>query len=263
MYYSLIQVDVGDNPDRVRPGREWLGNIYSVHQRLFMAFPNAIQRVNDPNFLLRFVPDAFVQGVQNGTRNFLYRIENRIGPGSPSAVILVQSNNEPDWNYAFQNARTLLTCDPRVWEYTTQYEKGERLRFRICMNLSKRTKQIRDRNGCIHALEKSKRLAFTWDSDRDRDKQIAEWFSSKAKNHGFSIKECTVENTGWVRGWKSERIENDSHTKAKTNHRILHRSVTLNGILIVKDESIFHTALVHGIGHAKAFGFGLLSVKRD
>ena len=41
MYLSCLLIDVGDNPDRPRPGRLWLRNLYHVHQRLCMAFPSA------------------------------------------------------------------------------------------------------------------------------------------------------------------------------------------------------------------------------
>ncbi len=40
MYLSSLLIDVGDNPDRPRPGRLWLRNLYHVHQRLCMAFPS-------------------------------------------------------------------------------------------------------------------------------------------------------------------------------------------------------------------------------
>ena len=56
MYQSTLMINIGDNPDRPRPGRLWLRNIYHVHQRLWMAFPTSQQRADDP----------FTQSVNNG-----------------------------------------------------------------------------------------------------------------------------------------------------------------------------------------------------
>ena len=50
MYLSCLLIDVGDDPDRPRPGRTWLRNIYHVHQRLCMAFPSRERMEADPPF---------------------------------------------------------------------------------------------------------------------------------------------------------------------------------------------------------------------
>ena len=90
MYLSCLLVDVGVNPDRPRPGRLWLRNLYHVHQRLCMAFPSSAQKAEDPLFLKPFDPQGFqhVHGPRNSEQAFLFRIDPQPG-GSP--VILVQS----------------------------------------------------------------------------------------------------------------------------------------------------------------------------
>ncbi len=72
MYLSLLLIDVGNNPDRPRPGRLWLRNVYHVHQRLCMAFPTDQQRACDPGFLRPYAPDGFAPS------RFLFRIDHAV-----------------------------------------------------------------------------------------------------------------------------------------------------------------------------------------
>ena len=62
MYLSILLINAGSNPDRPRPGRLWLRNLYYVHQRLCMAFPSAYRKNNDEHFLKRFKPEDFGNG---------------------------------------------------------------------------------------------------------------------------------------------------------------------------------------------------------
>ena len=97
MFLSLLHIDIGNDPDRPSPGRDWLRNVYRVHQRLCMAFPSASRKVDDPDFLAPFVTGDFGHNqvrVQRGEENgFLFRIDpSKRG----EAAILVQSAVEPD-----------------------------------------------------------------------------------------------------------------------------------------------------------------------
>ncbi len=98
MFLSLLEIDVGDNPDRPRPGRNWLRNLYHVHQRLCMAFPSAARKADDPDFLKPYRPEDFpeqrhiadarakavataalrhVHAPRGENRGFLFRIDPR------------------------------------------------------------------------------------------------------------------------------------------------------------------------------------------
>ena len=56
IYLSQLLIDTGGNPDRPRPGRLWLNNVYNIHRRLSMAFPLRQRRDGDPKFLQPFDP---------------------------------------------------------------------------------------------------------------------------------------------------------------------------------------------------------------
>ena len=135
MFLSSLLIDVGTNPDRPRPGRLWLRNVYRVHQRLCMAFPYPATKANDPAFLKPYQPCGFrdprpnycatnvvaeqappcalaeksVHVPRDGEHNFLFRIDPQ--PGG-RVVILVLSALHPDWDYAFHSAGHLLAAPP-------------------------------------------------------------------------------------------------------------------------------------------------------
>ncbi|TRZ48108.1 hypothetical protein D4S03_10330, partial [bacterium] len=107
MHLSSLLIDVGDNPDRPRPGRLWLRNLYHVHQRLCMAFPSASRKSEDAHFLQPFQPKDFgdqqVHVERQADSGFLFRIDFPVQPyqrweeprPGGRAVILVQSAVRP------------------------------------------------------------------------------------------------------------------------------------------------------------------------
>jgi CRISPR system Cascade subunit CasE len=245
MYLSCLMIDTGNNPDRERPGRTWLRNIYHVHQRLSMAFP-AKEKEGDP------CP-------------FLFRIDNQIDENASRAVILVQSGLAPDWDRAFYSAGILLASPPAVREYAPCFAAGERLRFRIRMNLSKKAKTARDganllkpgtgTDGLGRQKSQSKRVSVTWNGDEGETpaEAIRKWFWEKGKRGGFGIDgDFELVHLGWVTGYRPGQ-EKDV---------LRFRSALIEGSLAVVDESVFGRTLASGVGSAKGFGFGLLSVVR-
>ena len=247
MYLSHLMINVGDNPDRERPGRKWLRNVYHVHQRLCMAFPSKERQDNDKMFLKPFSPDDFAQGHVHVPRNadagFLFRIDPELG-GSVS--ILVLSALKPDWDYAFQNAGFLLAAPPsEPRSFLLNMEKGSVLRFQLVANPTKRLR----RDSCYANGEK---IDEKWVGRRvpvplDR---MEEWLARKAEANGFRISEVAHLQAGYVYF--------DRKPEKGTGQKL--RSVRYEGILKVTDAEKLHKAMISGIGPAKAFGFGLLSL---
>ncbi len=247
MYLSHLLINVGDNPDRPRPGRLWLRNVYHVHQRLWMAFPTEAQRTADPEFLAPFNPKGFA------APRFLFRVDNSVERNCPRAVIVVLSGSEPNWRYAFQNARTFLAAEAETREYSPTFATGQEFCFRIRVNLSKKSVKYRktgektDTEG--RPRTQGKRIALTWEKDQRPDEVIVPWFARKGPRNGFELRKCEVIQIGWVNAFRPGKGE-----------RMKFRSALLEGIFAVKDEKALADAIAAGIGSAKAFGFGLLSV---
>lgn len=251
MFLSLLKINVGDNPDRPRPGRLWLRNLYHVHQRLCMAFPSDPRKQRDPDFLAPYAPDDFLEQVhsqRSPDSGFLFRIDPQ--PGG-RAVILVQSAVRPDWDYAFHNARYLLAAPPEVKSFDPSFTKGQRIRFRLAANPTKKIATIKkeERQNCTEEELKEK-IGRHGKRVPVRDDQLFDWLARKAERSGFSInRDSTAVQTSYIYMKKSH--ENDGSRL---------RSVRYEGILEVIDADNFRNTLLRGIGSGKAFGFGLLSV---
>jgi len=280
MYLSHLMIEVGSNPDRPRPGRLWLRNMYHVHQRLCMAFPKCERPREDPAFLQPFKEKDFPllrnpNAVPKDPRHsFLFRIDNSIQENSPRAIILVQSVLKPDWDYAFQNARMFLAAEPESREWQPAFTVGEELRFRILINLSKKTAESRDGTDLRKVREwtdtqgrpksQGKRVALTWEEGQRPEDMILPWFARKAAQSGFELRDCRVLRLGWVAGYLPERKTPGKEGKegegGHPGRQMKFRSALLEGTLAVADAPLFAQAIASGIGSAKAFGFGLLSV---
>jgi CRISPR system Cascade subunit CasE len=198
-------------------------NIYTVHQRLSMAFPKKEQKEKSL---------------------FLFRIDEKLGVTGYCPVIVVQSECSPDWDRAFSNASILLAAFPEVHEYNPQFTVGDVLRYRIRINPVKRSKEF------------GKRLAISRnEGSKLPEEYLSKWFQEKvAKNNtGFTIQDCRLTGSTWVSGYKNHREEG-------IDPKLKFYAADFNGVLQVTDNSRLLSTIRHGIGSAKAFGFGLLSL---
>ncbi len=269
VYESFLTVDVGTNPDRPRPGRMWLRNIYHVHQRLCMAFPSSSRRSSDPHFLQPYAPEDFsvIHVPRSDAANFLFQISPR---SSGRAIITVRSAQRPDWDYAFQNADHLLAGPPRVEEVTySTLNCGQELDFELVANPTKKIntllkserlarkdasqemangtallpEQLAGADASSRATKNGKRVPVAPDAWPD-------WLKAKGRSHGFEPVEKTLLCIPTF-----YHVNKGGDSKVHKG-RIL--AVRFRGQLRVTDPALFQDALVAGVGPAKAFGCGLL-----
>lgn len=278
MFLSLLHVNVGNDL-----GRKWLRDIYRVHQRLWMAFPDAKRRDEDPFFLGAW-DGPTISGPKPKRREagFLFRIER-----DGCARILVQSTQRPDWEYAFQNAPHLLANDPDRRPRVREFEPAPRLeqpyRFRLLANVVK-SKSVAHPDGktrttragltiprrrrtevLVHPtpipeplpvdpVERRRLLLARWNPWR-------KWLDDVGARCGFRVDEqaspllmeavhAAVRNPGRDRGNSNQSDPVDWRFNAGL----------FSGVLVCTDPGRLRDAVVDGVGHAKAFGFGLLSV---
>ena len=248
MYLSNLLIDTGDNPDRPRPGRLWLRNLYRVHQRLCMGFPSSDRKQEDAGFLQPYKPQDFpyahtmdyrhdhVHGKRTGEQAFLFRIDPL---PAGRAMILVQSALMPDWDYAFQNAGYLLACPPQVITYSPVFKKGQLLNFRLLANATRKIDTKTREDG---TKSNGNRVPVA------REK-LTEWLTSRSERCGFRVREESLAvQTGFAAGYSDD------------NNPKRFFSARYDGRLEVVDEKSLLDTIVSGIGPAKGFGFGLLSV---
>jgi len=159
----------------------------------------------------------------------LYRIEELEG----KTRILAQSSTKPDWEDAFSDF-DVLASTPQVKELRLEnLNKDGYLRFKLVAN----PVVTRDH----------RRLGLFKEEER------VDWLRRQLEKSGAFLKEVTSREIGLVRSEKNP---------AKDNHIQTHYGVEFNGVLQVSDAALLALRMGEGIGPAKAYGFGLLTVAR-
>lgn len=158
----------------------------------------------------------------------LFRVEPEVRNGS--VVVLVQSVVVPDWRFVEENSGIVAV---RVKEFSPSFRKGDSFRFRL------RANPTVTRNGKRYGLI--------------RDDDLLDWFRKKEERLGVSLTSATVVDEGYISGRKRSE---------KGNHRLDIKIVRFEGVLKVVEPELVGEAFSTGIGPAKAFGCGLLSLAR-
>jgi CRISPR system Cascade subunit CasE len=174
----------------------------------------------------QLVWDAF-PGRAEEPRDFLTRVDRN--ERERQVRLLVVSPRPPVRPATWPNA-------PTAWqtrEITPSFFAHRHYRFELRANPTRRDNASR------------KRLPL-----RTRAEQTA-WLQRKAAQSGFTVDEASLQILPEGREWF--RIEKRGQTG-------FHHSVEYAGILTVTDREAFQTAFSKGIGSAKSFGFGLLSL---
>lgn len=161
-------------------------------------------------------------------------------------VLYVQSLAEPDWSrLASDYLLTQLGLEnPACKLVRDQYRSirpGTVLRFRLRANP---TKKINTQSGPNGEKQNGRRIGLF------REEDLVGWLERKAEDGGFTLLDVAVNGAG-----PDGRVQG-LHPVGK----MIFRSVTFEGRLVVSDADRFQKTLAAGLGSAKAYGFGLLSV---
>jgi CRISPR system Cascade subunit CasE len=182
----------------------------------------------------------------------LFRVEPEPGTGGP--IVMVQSQNQPDWSILLKNGYLIRADGPKA--LTPQIEVGRRFRFRLVANpvVKKKTagKKHSARVPLIHLYREDNRTRF--EDKRGEFAGYYDWLMRKGTQHGFSVIEAR--DAPFRLNHESRPGEARSYEKRD----IPHFGVRFDGELRVDDPGLMLEALKTGIGPAKAFGFGLLSL---
>jgi CRISPR system Cascade subunit CasE len=211
----------------------------------------------------RTVMSAFPQVESAAARNelaVLFRVEENREIGL--TALLVQSRVQPDWSRlpASYLATTAEGPNPDSKDLTAAWEylrAGIALNFRLQANP---TRKIETKSGAHGERRNGKRVEL-----RTEDDQI-KWLTRKAEAGGFEIISVraapTVPNVRVTEQAKhhGSRIEPGSPGDEGVRKKLTFASVLFEGLLRVTDPDKFRVALEQGLGPAKAYGFGLLSI---
>ncbi|NOX55008.1 MAG: type I-E CRISPR-associated protein Cas6/Cse3/CasE [Planctomycetes bacterium] len=185
--------------------------------------------------LHRTLMRAFPERRQGGPGRVLFRVDTERETQQP--YVLVQSDTTPTWSRLPEDelGRPYTVCPPEWKTFEPTFAAGQLLRFRLRANPVVKRKPAGANEG--------KRLGLFREED-----QIT-WLVRKGNQAGFVLRNVLVIKEGF-------------QSSRKNNHAITHWAVRFEGVLEVSDPDRLLQSLAEGIGPAKAFGFGLLSLAR-
>lgn len=202
---------------------------YELHRTLLCAFPQG---------------KVHVERTDQDAVGMLFRLDEESRQGL--IVVLVQSRAAPDWDflsdkrdgrgqpYLLPPARLPdHRPNPAITEFNLaeKLSAGQILSFRLRANPTVK----KDRPG----KDQGRRVGIT-----DENQQLA-WLERKAEQGGFRIVQVYTHKDG--------RLKDE-------NRQLEHFAVQFDGKLLVTDALKLANTVASGIGSAKGFGFGLLSL---
>lgn len=164
--------------------------------------------------------------------------------------LLVQSRTRPDWS-RLTVSDGYLAAEPETKELNLSFRQGQLLRFRLRANPTKKV------TAPSRAREEPHKMRVGLFGD---EKQLA-WLVRKGEENGFALMELGVDKDG--RPIYDCRISGRGNADSRRPgfaSSIRHYGVDFEGTLRVTDREEFLNAVGSGIGSAKGFGFGLLSL---
>ncbi|MBC7236474.1 MAG: type I-E CRISPR-associated protein Cas6/Cse3/CasE [Chloroflexi bacterium] len=173
----------------------------------------------------------------------LFRVDTDARSGQ--LALLVQSQYAPDWSHVQREPGYLLPgTAPEVKEVHLPLMSGQVLAFRLRANPTVKKKSHRDSkelpvNGVRLGLAK--------------EEEQRAWLERKGEQHGFRVLWAQIIPEGMQVSYSG---------RGAGARRLAHLAVRFEGLLQVADAEVFRQAVRDGIGSAKAFGFGLLSLAR-
>ncbi|MBU2789389.1 type I-E CRISPR-associated protein Cas6/Cse3/CasE [Acidithiobacillus caldus] len=176
-------------------------------------------------------------------RDFLYRRD--LHQGHPRYYLL--SRRPP------VNSLGLWQIDtPKVFQ--PKLRSGQSLAFMLRCN------PVISRDGKRHDVVMDHKQRMNWKSmapsDRPPLQEVIEeagtaWLKRQAKGHGFAVDIDGLSVGGYQR-----------HQSRRGRRNIRYSTLDFTGVLMVTDPESFQRALIRGIGPARAFGCGLMLIRR-
>ena len=215
-------------------------------------------------------PPGSLEGI--GTPRVLWRLDRppslRSGAprqGSPSCALFISSPVPPDPSHIVEEAGYATDGGVMIRDtdaFLEQLEGGQRWGFRLCVNPTFRdSRQVNGRG-------QAKVLAH------GTQDQQTQWVLDRAERLGFRVvtsAECggdlpVLEDRDGQRVDGANLLINGVERGVvefkRAGSRVTLALATFEGVLEVTDPDLLRHCLVHGIGRAKAYGCGLMTLSR-
>jgi CRISPR system Cascade subunit CasE len=204
-----------------------------MHLSLIRLDPRSRRAVTEagrPYELHRSLLKAFPGRESGGPGRVLFRLDTDEESGGMSA--LVQSEKKPDWGKV--NGAAGFIAEHKTKPFDPKFVQGQVLRFRLRANPTRRIAESGKRQGVL-----------------GEEAQIA-WLRRKGEEGGFEVVDASVTREGLA----ADKMTDTSDRK----HDLTMLAVRFDGLLRVVAPDAFRRTVEQGIGSAKGFGFGLLSI---
>jgi CRISPR system Cascade subunit CasE len=197
------------------------------------------KEIADRYQLHRTVMNAFHDDLDDDEERVLFRVE--ASQRGRDLALLVQSWTMPDWTWlAEPGARGYLLAvsepNPAVKQFELDLTHGQRLAFRLRANPTARRR----------CSDGQRRRVGLYDEEEQLD-----WLERKAERGGFDLLAARTSGQTTVGGCVYRNGK---------KHNLTLFSVQFDGLLAVADPRELEETVREGVGSAKAFGFGLLSL---
>jgi CRISPR system Cascade subunit CasE len=261
MYLTRFEIN------RARRGaRKLLGSPQAMHAAVSRSFPwNEPADGHDPFDTAKEpapVPEPGPVPVPSGTPRTLWRVDD----DGQRAVLYVVSAEEPDLTHLVEQAG--WPALPERWAtrpygpFLDSLSEGQRWAFRLTANPTHAVRVDEQK-------KRSQRLGHVTVA------QQVQWLVERADSRGFSLPPSTADGSVTVDGVDGEaatplvvrRRQARSFGRRHQSGGQQRSQVTLttavyDGHLVVKDAALLRDALTRGIGPAKAYGCGLMTLAR-
>lgn len=188
--------------------------------------------LKSPYDLHRTLENAFPHDQPRPGERVLFRLDYH--PREKKWQALVQSRYMPDWSFLLrQNWRGYLRTEPEVITFEPRFFVNRLYHFRLLANPTSKTTLNDGRKVRCGITEKEEQL---------------DWLVRKFTEAGVNLSDVGIVQLGNL---KSRKKEEGQQT---------HLAVLFEGVLQVIDSDKARLAVETGIGSAKGYGFGLLSL---
>lgn len=224
--------------------------MYISRTPLNVVRPEAIELVSSPYKMHAAVENAFPPGTvrDSSQGRILWRIDP-VRDGGHAAWLYVVSPEKPDFTHIDEQAGWPISGKSESKDYSAlldMLKNGQRWAFRLKANPARKVfqdKGRRQRDGVVNTIQGHVTIA-----------QQEEWLIQRSERHGFKILE---NEDGSKQLSLSQRAKSTFDRKGE--HVTLVTAV-YDGVLEITDAQLFRATLCSGIGRAKGFGCGLLTI---
>lgn len=215
--------------------------MYLTQMHLNATRRGAQKLLGSPQVMHAAVQAAFSpNSLEYANGRALWRIDR---PDKTTTSLLIVSPIEPDLTHVVEQAGWQTTQAWQTREYGQLLDRlkpGQQWGFRIRAN-PVRNVRLRD-------------WADTKPVGHVTVKQQEDWLVSRTATHGFQIPDGQQDTAAF------SVVGRDRLQFTKGGHKVVLSTVTFEGVLKVVDADLLRAALISGIGRAKAYGCGMLTL---